>query len=168
MTQKKDPAKLTRPHVAPDQIKPSSRHNKAYRTRHPAKRLAHSRVNQAKRAGLLTPQPCSECGGTAVEAHHDDYARPLDVRWLCKACHEIQHHGPVDSRPKKQSTQPEYYRARRARLRAAKPAVLTKKQRHAEEAKLLRQQGASYSQIAMQYGISKATAYKWVNNPSYQ
>jgi hypothetical protein len=32
---------------------------------------------------------CEEVG----QAHHDDYSRPLDVRWLCRVHHEALHKG---------------------------------------------------------------------------
>jgi hypothetical protein len=31
--------------------------------------------------------PCSVCGAEPTEAHHQDYAKPLDVQWLCKSHH---------------------------------------------------------------------------------
>lgn len=39
------------------------------------------------RSGILIRKPCEICGETKVEAHHDDYHKPFDVRWLC-----IKHH----------------------------------------------------------------------------
>lgn len=37
-------------------------------------------------------QPCESCGSERhVVRHHDDYARPLDVRFLCRSCHAFQH-----------------------------------------------------------------------------
>jgi len=36
--------------------------------------------------------PCEICGCEKSEAHHDDYSRPLDVRWLCRV-HHLMHHG---------------------------------------------------------------------------
>ncbi|WP_218650451.1 hypothetical protein [Brevundimonas sp. P7753] len=34
---------------------------------------------------------CEVCSATRVDAHHDDYSRPLDVRWLCRAHHMEVH-----------------------------------------------------------------------------
>ncbi|MCC7194600.1 MAG: hypothetical protein IT356_03490 [Gemmatimonadaceae bacterium] len=55
----------------------------------PEKRRAHSRLWEAIRAGSVVQQSaCEVCASTMrVEAHHDDYAKPLSVRWLCKVCH---------------------------------------------------------------------------------
>ena len=42
---------------------------------------------------LIRPNHCSKCGKEAfTEAHHMDYTKPLDVDWLCKQCHENEHH----------------------------------------------------------------------------
>lgn len=42
---------------------------------------------------LIRPNHCSKCGKEAfTEAHHRDYTKPLDVDWLCKQCHENEHH----------------------------------------------------------------------------
>jgi hypothetical protein len=50
-------------------------------------------VMLAKRRGeLVAPDRCSSCTReTKVLAHHEDYARPLDVTWLCSACHMRRH-----------------------------------------------------------------------------
>jgi ribosomal protein S27AE len=52
---------------------------------------AHTMVHRAKKAGKLVPTPCERCGAGKVDAHHDDYAKPLQVRWLCRACHRAHH-----------------------------------------------------------------------------
>jgi hypothetical protein len=47
---------------------------------------AHKEVHAALKNGLLVKQPCEVCGAPA-HAHHDDYSKPLDVRWLCRTHH---------------------------------------------------------------------------------
>lgn len=48
-------------------------------------------VNNAVSSGKIKKQPCEVCGAELVEAHHDDYNKPLEVRWLCKKHHTEWH-----------------------------------------------------------------------------
>ena len=44
---------------------------------------------------IIKPSACSDCGSTQrIQAHHDDYRKPLDVRWLCQPCHMYLHRKP--------------------------------------------------------------------------
>ncbi len=56
------------------------------------KRSAHQRAYSAIRYGKLEKKPCEVCGSNVVHAHHDDYSKPLDVRWLCPKHHSEHHH----------------------------------------------------------------------------
>jgi ribosomal protein S27AE len=58
---------------------------------HKARAIVRQRTNKAIKEGGLVRQPCEVCGAERVDAHHDDYARPLDIRWLCRS-HHRQHH----------------------------------------------------------------------------
>ena len=55
------------------------------------KRKAHYAVANALRDKRLSRNPCEKCGDENSEAHHDDYSKPLDVRWLCKKHHNDHH-----------------------------------------------------------------------------
>ena len=58
----------------------------------PHVRFAHNAVKVALRRGDLVKGPCEQCGTTSkVEAHHDDYNKPLEVRWLCFSHHREWH-----------------------------------------------------------------------------
>ena len=65
----------------------------SYIQRYPMKRAAHVIVGNAIRDGkLIAEKLCSVCKSSInIEAHHDDYTKPLDVRWLCKKCHIFWH-----------------------------------------------------------------------------
>jgi len=55
---------------------------------------ARSLAHYQRRKGKLKPEPCEVCASNQVQMHHDDYAKPLDVRWLCYLHHRELHHGP--------------------------------------------------------------------------
>jgi ribosomal protein S27AE len=41
---------------------------------------------------LIRPDACLLCGNAAVlHGHHDNYAIPLAVRWVCRSCHSYIH-----------------------------------------------------------------------------
>lgn len=63
-----------------------------WRTANPGKAKAHAVVGRQVRAGNLFVEPCEICGSEdSVHAHHNDYAKPLNVRWLCAAHHRQWH-----------------------------------------------------------------------------
>jgi ribosomal protein S27AE len=55
------------------------------------KRSAQVMAGNAIRDGRLKKELCEVCGSKTVHAHHDDYAKPLDVRWLCPKHHKEWH-----------------------------------------------------------------------------
>ena len=63
-----------------------------YHKTHRKEVRTHKDVYAAVQAGLLIRKPCDVCGATEnVQAHHDDYDKPLDVRWLCMSHHKLLH-----------------------------------------------------------------------------
>lgn len=50
-------------------------------------------ANVYKRRGKLIPQPCEVCASTEnIQMHHDDYSKPLEVRWLCDRHNSYRRH----------------------------------------------------------------------------
>lgn len=63
------------------------------------KYAAHLAVQRALVSGALQKQGCEVCGSEVVDAHHDHYDEPLNVRWLCRRHHVRLHQGGEDMFP---------------------------------------------------------------------
>ena len=64
---------------------------KSGKIRSPEKYRARYITNNAIASGKIQKGACERCGNPRVHAHHDDYSKPLAIRWLCPPCH-IKHH----------------------------------------------------------------------------
>ena len=67
---------------------------KRWAEKHVIRRAASHMVNNAVRDGRLEKSSkCEQCGASncRIHGHHDDYAFPLSVRWLCPRCHMAWH-----------------------------------------------------------------------------
>jgi len=52
---------------------------------------ARAYANVYKARGLLAQEACFICDAPKAEMHHADYGRPIEILWLCRACH-LKHH----------------------------------------------------------------------------
>jgi hypothetical protein len=68
-------------------------YSKAHATREHHR--ARWQVRRALKTGRLVRSTCEVCGSQRVHAHHDDYSKPLDVRWLCPPHHQ-EHHAKAE------------------------------------------------------------------------
>ena len=55
--------------------------------KYPEKTRARVAVRNAVLSGALVKQRCQVCGDPNSEGHHEDYDKPLDVKWLCNYHH---------------------------------------------------------------------------------
>ena len=65
--------------------------NDAAKKRYPEKYKAHYTFKNTFKRGLIKKMPCEICRSNNVQAHHDDYSKPLEVRWLCVRHHNDYH-----------------------------------------------------------------------------
>lgn len=85
-----------------------SAYMKRWRRTHPLKMTAAVKLRMQCRQvtkylilrGVLKRQPCEICGAVKVEAHHEDYTKPFEVRWLCKWDHAQVTSGRLVLEPK--------------------------------------------------------------------
>lgn len=69
------------------ETRPSVKHRK------PEMYQAHKTFTLAVKHGRLQRgTTCEQCGSDRhINGHHDDYSKPLEVRWLCGSCHTKHH-----------------------------------------------------------------------------
>lgn len=80
----------------PQPAEKQKQHKRDWYDRNKHKKYANTVVARAIKSGELLRQPCSVCGcDEDVEAHHEDYDKPLDVIWLC-----TRHHGLTRRKPR--------------------------------------------------------------------
>lgn len=67
--------------------------DRAKRVRDPQKYKARASLNNWIAAGkVVKPKSCSMCSSTGrIHGHHHDYSKPVDVIWVCSACHSLLH-----------------------------------------------------------------------------
>lgn len=77
----------------PDRKKKKLEYQLRSRERHPLRKRARDLVQIHIKSGrLVRPCKCSACLKKCTpEAHHEDYAKPLEVVWLCFKCHRARH-----------------------------------------------------------------------------
>lgn len=77
----------------PEKFRRRERIASASRSVYPERLMARRLLNAAVRRGdIVRPPRCSEClQAKRLTAHHEDYALPLVVVWLCYGCHGLRH-----------------------------------------------------------------------------
>jgi hypothetical protein len=120
-----------------NQMLPKAAKNRRWAGANPEKHKAHRVVSGAIRSGRITRSVfCQLCLGIGrIEAHHEDYSKPLEIVWICHFCH-----GVLSGRL------PYCWDQSRETIYA--------------EAISLRNAGASYRTISKQVGFSLSTVYK--------
>jgi hypothetical protein len=134
----------------------------AYRARNREKTQAQNRLNYAVKKGLISRQPCEMCGTSErVHAHHDDYSKPLDVKWLCYLCHKKTH--PVDDADK----EIKFSGAKHASMPGESNPNASMTNEQAEQVRAMLSIGISQERIAKAMGVSQVTISKIKRRKSY-
>lgn len=67
--------------------------NKTLRQKFLQKSKARDALNAAiRKKRIINPKQCSLCDSKkTIQAHHEDYSKPLEVIWVCATCHARIH-----------------------------------------------------------------------------
>ena len=65
---------------------------KKWQEKNADRRAAHGILGRAIKSGKIIRMPCEVCGSTEkIHGHHEDYTKPLEVKWLCPQHHKDAH-----------------------------------------------------------------------------
>ncbi len=67
--------------------------------KYPEKWKARAKVSHAIKIGVLHRLPCEVCGEVKSQAHHEDYTKPLEVKWVCIKHHKMIHYPQLSLTP---------------------------------------------------------------------
>jgi len=70
--------------------------------------LARNAVSKKIKRGTMTRLPCEKCGDPKSQAHHDDYDKRFEVRWLCSKHHGEAHRHYIPKAIEKLKLRPKY------------------------------------------------------------
>ena len=65
---------------------------KRQKEKNPEKWKARQTLRNAIYRGKIKKLPCAICGELKVQAHHEDYKKPLEVIWFCSKHHKQYHY----------------------------------------------------------------------------
>lgn len=71
--------------------KTNAEYKRIQKARHPDHDNCREMTRYLVRTGKIVKSACEVCGDVNVEAHHEDYSNPLNVRWLCRKHHREIH-----------------------------------------------------------------------------
>lgn len=106
-----------------------------------------------------------------AQAHHDDYTKPLEIRWLCAKCHGVLH---AELRKSYQDARAEAYKVRAGPMPEAEFIELIEEIRTSGQGKVKRRtemrfseyvsfSGIGISEIALSIGAPKKNCENWVD-----
>jgi len=55
------------------------------------KKYSTTLVHRAVQKDKIKKLPCEVCGDLKSEGHHENYDKPLQVKWLCRTHHMLRH-----------------------------------------------------------------------------
>lgn len=75
----------------PDRKKKVLAYQRKRRLTYKGKEKARKAIHNAVKEGKVVRKNCEICGDIKTQAHHTDYRKYYDVKWLCFKHHRLEH-----------------------------------------------------------------------------